>query len=516
MTINKIINNTLKRLKAEGKLLTPDFYTEAFCKEAKKARMNVEDCEHLDAYIKLLNKDLQNDLKNYHIKTMKEFVRYVVTKLNRVTPTQCTKLLESQILLTKRILQVASVLHNKEVSALSQKTIDLIGSAAQPEQLDQIRQQWINFITTYDDTFLEQLKPYGAVDNSDLRKTIEAIKCSDNVANSSTNKSDLQRLAKLLVASFVPSIASSVNDEIASVSDKLRKDPDILASDGIENEIRSIISLRIALDNKTVKEMVGSIDGVLDKLSLRLIDMIESSDNSNIEVQKIKKELESYTEESTTNFKIAHKKLFTIAVALEKNTQLLSKDLKGHSSEVKMLSEKVRTLEKELEAAKKESQEDFLTKLYNKRALDELMQMKEAEFKRYGRNYSVVMFDIDHFKKVNDTYGHEAGDAVLTAFAKILKQDSRKVDVIGRFGGEEFLGILSETDTRGGALFAEKVREHVQNARFIYKGKRIKVTVSAGVSERKKHLSLEATINSADEYLYKAKHEGRNRVEYKR
>ena len=514
MTINKIINNTLKRLKAEGKLLTPDFYAEAFCKEAKKAQMNVEDCEHLDGYIKLLNKDLQNDLKNYHIKTMKEFVRYVVTKLNRTTPTLCTKLLESQILLTKRILQVASVLHNKEVAALSQKTIALIESAAQPEQLEQIRQQWVNFITTYDDTFLQQLKPYGVVDSSDLRKTIESMQ--GDVSTESATKADLQRLAKLLVASFVPSIASSVNDEIASISDKLRNNPDILESAGIENEIRAIISLRIALDNKTVKEMVGSIDGVLDKLSLRLIDMIESSDNSNIEVQKIKKELESYSAESTTNFKVAHKKLFTIAVALEKNTQLLSNDLKGHSSEVKMLSEKVRTLEKELEAAKKESQEDFLTKLYNKRALDELMQMKEAEFKRYGRNYSVAMFDIDHFKKVNDTYGHEAGDAVLAAFAKILKEDSRTVDVVGRFGGEEFLAILSETDTKGGVIFAEKVREHVQKARFIYKGKRIKVTVSAGVSERQKHISLEATINSADEYLYKAKREGRNRVEYKR
>ena len=514
MTINKIINNTLKRLKAEGKLLTPDFYAEAFCKEAKKARMSVEDCEHLDGYIKLLNKDFQNDLKNYHIKTMKEFVRYVVTKLNRTNPTQCTKILESQVLLTKRILQVAAILHNKEIAALSQKSIDLIESAAQPEQLEGLRQQWVNFITTYDDTFLEQLKPYGVVDSADLRKTIESMESS--AGTHSTTTADLQRLAKLLVASFVPSIASSVNDEIASVSDKLRHNPDILESAGIENEIRGIISLRIALDNKTVKEMVGSIDGVLDKLSLRLIDMIESSDNSNIEVQKIKKELEAYTTESTTNFKVAHKKLFTIAVALEKNTQLLSKDLKGHSNEVKLLSERVRTLEKELEAAKKESQEDFLTKLYNKRALDELMQMKEAEFKRYGRNYSVAMFDIDLFKKVNDTYGHEAGDAVLAAFAKILKQDSRTVDVVGRFGGEEFLAILSETDTKGGVMFADKVRGHVQKARFIYKGKRIKVTVSAGVSERKNHVSLEATINSADEYLYKAKREGRNRVEYKK
>ena len=514
MMIKRIINNALKRLKAEGKLLTPDFYAEAFCKEAKKANMKVEDCEHLEDSIQLLNKDLQTDLRKYHIKTIKEFVRYVVTKLNRTNPTQCTKILESQILLTKRILQVAAVLHNKEIASLSRSTIEIMESTSQPQQLDSLRQQWVNFITTYDDTFLQELKPYGAVDSSDLRKTITGLDI--NISQDSKSKDELTKLARLLVASFVPSIASSVNDEIASISDKLRNNPAILESDTIENEIRSIISLRIALDNKTVKDMVGSIDGVLDKLSLRLIAMIESSDTSNLEIQEIKKELESYSEESTTNFKVAHKKLFTIAVALEKNTQLLSSELKGHSMEVKLLSDRVNSLEKELENAKKESQEDFLTKLVNKRALDKMIKVKDAEYKRYGRNYSVAMFDIDHFKKVNDNYGHEAGDAILAAVAKILKNDSRTVDIVGRFGGEEFLAILSDTDLQGGVTFAQKAREHVQKARFVYKGKRIKVTISAGVSERKNHVSAEATINSADEYLYKAKHEGRNRVEYKK
>jgi len=514
MRIKAIIANAIQRLKEEGQLLTPDFYAEAFCKEAKKARMIVEDCNHLETSIKLLNKELQQHLKNYHIKTMKEFVRYTVTKLNRMNPTQCSKILESQTQLTKRILQVASVLHNKEVASLSLKTISLIESASQPEQLDSLRQRWVNFITTYDDTFLEELKEFGAVDSSDLKKTIENLQCSNEVTLGSS--ADLSKISKLLVASFVPSIHSSVNDQIAQVSERLKNDPTFLERDTIESEIKSIISLRIALDNKTVKEMIGSIDGVLDKLSLRLIDMIESSDSSTLEIQKIKKDLESYTETTVTNFQVAHKKLFTIAVALEENTKILSRDLKGHNNEVKALSNRVHTLEKELESAKKESKEDFLTKLYNKRALDDFMQIKEAEYKRYGRNFSVVMFDIDLFKKVNDTFGHEAGDAVLTAFAKILKKDCRTVDIIGRFGGEEFLAILSNTDTKGGAIFAQKVREHVQKARFMYQGKRIKVTVSAGVSERKKHISLEATVNASDEYLYQAKRNGRNRVEFKK
>jgi len=143
------------------------------------------------------------------------------------------------------------------------------------------------------------------------------------------------------------------------------------------------------------------------------------------------------------------------------------------------------------------------------------MNIKEAEFTRYGKNYSVVFFDLDFFKSVNDTYGHDAGDAVLFAFAKILKKEARNVDVVGRYGGEEFIAILGETDVEGGVVFANKVRNKVKNARLMYKENRIELTVSCGVSERKTHFSLQNTVKSADEALYKAKQNGRDRVETK-
>ena len=514
MTIQTIIKKAIKRLELEGKLLTPDFYAEAFCKEAKKAGMDVEDCNHLEKFTKGLNKEFQKDLQQYRIKTMAEFVRYLVSKLNRTNPSKCSEILESQTIFIKRVLQVISALHNKEASLLAQKSIELINSQPTAQQLDQYRQLWVNFLTMYDDAFLNRLQNFGRVDVDDLKKTIENLNL--NKENSKASKSeDMSRIISLLVSSFVPSIASSVNEKIAAFSDKIKNNPEVLQSDSIEKEIRAIISLRIALDKESVKEMVESLDGVLDKLSLRLIEMIEKSDSSTSEIQKIKTELEFYNEETSSNFKIAHKKLFTIALALEQNTQSLSHDLKDHNDEVSALSQKVRQLESALEEAKQESKEDFLTKLYNKRALDEFLQMKEAEFERYKHNYSVVMFDLDHFKNVNDTFGHEAGDAVLSAFAKILKEEARSVDIVGRFGGEEFMAILSETCTEGGVVFAQKVRQHVEKARFMYKAKRIALTVSCGVAERKKQASMQSTINAADKALYKAKNNGRNQVAFK-
>ncbi|CAI6145810.1 MAG: hypothetical protein SPLUMA2_SPLUMAMAG2_01460 [uncultured Sulfurimonas sp.] len=516
MTIKVIINNAVKRLKLEGKLLTPDFYEEAFCKEAKKAGMNVTDCNHLDKYTKSLNPEFQKDLKNYNIKTQNEFVRFIISKLNRTNPTQATQIFESHILLAKRVFQVIEVLHNKEAAALSKQTMSALSSGAKREQIDSFRQLWVNFLTTYDDTYLEKLKSLGKVDSKDLKKTIEGLDLDTSGKSMVGHTPVLEKVSKLLISSFVPSITSSINDTIASVSTKIQKNPALLESESIEQEIRIAISLRIALDKESVKGMVESIDGVLDKLSLRLIEMIEKSDSSNEEIHAIKKDLEAHGLNPVTNFKVAHKKLYTIAVALEQNTQLLSQDLKSHSGEVDALSKKVRKLEKELEIVKQESKKDFLTKLYNRRALDDLMEIKEAEFKRYERNFSVVMFDLDKFKDVNDTYGHDAGDVVVVAFAKILKKVCRTVDVVGRFGGEEFMAILSDTDTKGGVIFAEKVRKHVQKARFMYQRKRITITVSSGVAEREKHISLSATANSADEYLYVAKANGRNRVEFKK
>ncbi|QFR49775.1 diguanylate cyclase [Sulfurimonas lithotrophica] len=516
MTIQNIISKAIKRLEVEGKLLTPDFYAEAFCKEATIANMNVEDCSHLEKYTSTLNKEFQKELQQYRIKTMSELTRFLVARLNRTNQSVCSETLEAQMLFTKRVLQVVSELHNKEASDLAAKSLVLLDSNPNIAQIEQFRQLWTNFITSYDNSFLQKI---GIKDKKDLKKSIESIEmtCLESDPNLIESES-MHNVASLLVSSLVPSIASSVNEKIANLSHKIRRKPELLSSAAVENEIKEAIKLRIALDKESVKEMVESLDGVLDKLSIRLIEMIERSDKSTTEIEGIKKELEKYNEESENskvNFKLAHKKLYTLALALEESTKNLSTDLNSHNNEVKRLSKKIEKLENQLNEARAESKEDFLTKLYNKRALDEFIAVKEAEYERYNRNYSIVMLDIDHFKSVNDNYGHDAGDAVLYAFAKIAKQEARTVDIIGRFGGEEFMALLSETDAKGALIFAEKVRKHVQKAKFMYRGNRIEVTVSAGIGERKQHPSLESTIKCADENLYKAKKNGRNQVIYK-
>ncbi len=509
MQINKIIKQAIKRLEREGKVLTPDFYAEAFCKEAKIAGVKVDDCGHVEKLLSMLSPQLQKEIKNYRIQTLSELSRFLIAKINRTDPSKCSQQLDAQTELNKSTLKAIMLLHNKEASELAKKSLELLASSPAKAQLDYFRQLWDNFIANYDDTFLQKLKILGDVDTQDLKRTIENLK----IVHSQTQQHfDLEKVASALTASLIPSISSHITEDIEKLSAKLQQNPQILMEDTIEEEIKQAIAARIALDKQSVKEMVESLEGVLDKLSMRLIGMIEKSDGSTVEIQRIKKELESYTKESEVNFQLAHKQLYTIAIALEENTLEFKSNLEGHSHEVDLLKKRVMELEAELKKAKQEAKVDFLTKLYNKRALDEFLGIKESEFKRYGRNYTVVMFDLDHFKKVNDTYGHDAGDIILKSFAKILKKDSRDVDIVGRFGGEEFMAILSETDLEGGKTYAQKVRQHVERAKFMYKGKRIPVTVSGGVAERKSSASMEDTVKKADEKLYMAKKEGRNKI----
>lgn len=154
---------------------------------------------------------------------------------------------------------------------------------------------------------------------------------------------------------------------------------------------------------------------------------------------------------------------------------------------------------------------DKLTGLFNRNIIDNLVEIEYERSKRTGKPISIILFDIDHFKKINDTYGHDIGDYVLKTIAQIARRTLRKSDYIIRWGGEEFLIILPETDINGAITVAEKIRQNIENFHF----KDIdKVTVSLGVTQIKKNETIENAIKRGDQALYMAKNKGRNRVEF--
>lgn len=509
MTINQIVRNTVERLKAEGKVWTPDAYSETFCAEAKKAGFAVEDCSGIDRYISLMDKKTLEEVKQYRVRTTAELIRFLISKLSRMNPSEASILVELLSNLAKKMAESIDALHNPDASALAKKTIAILEEQGGSTQLELLKQAWINFLSIYDDSFLMKLSVFGSVDTANLRSTIESLSLQGGLSGEAGSAKTVQ----LLIASLVPSIAPTMDSATIALTQKLQDNPSYIDTDSCEREIKTAIAMRIALDKNSVEEMVRALDSLLGKLSAQLIELIERSENSSSEIREVKRDLEALDNQKPTDFKTAHKRLYTIASTLEEKVEVLSKDLKVHNEKVSQMGKKIATLEADLAQATQASREDFLTKLFNKRAIEEHLNLKEAEYERHAHPFCVAMLDLDHFKSVNDTYGHEAGDAVLIAFSKILKLEARTSDTVGRFGGEEFLAILGDTDLNGAKVFCEKVRAHVEQAHFMYQGQRIAVSVSIGVAQRSDFPSLKALVNGADERLYDAKHKGRNRVE---
>jgi diguanylate cyclase (GGDEF)-like protein len=157
---------------------------------------------------------------------------------------------------------------------------------------------------------------------------------------------------------------------------------------------------------------------------------------------------------------------------------------------------------------------DGLTGVHNKRYFLEFLERELSASQRHGQPLSLVMFDIDHFKRINDERGHLAGDAVLKTLAARIKPRIRREDLIARYGGEEFVCVLNGTDVQGARTFAEDLRARVAGEPFEFDGERFQVTISLGVAcvHGERGVAIEALVQRADAKLYAAKNGGRNRV----
>src|SRR5579863_323468 len=177
-------------------------------------------------------------------------------------------------------------------------------------------------------------------------------------------------------------------------------------------------------------------------------------------------------------------------------------------------------LHRQIEAKNRQLEElaltDPLTGLHNRRAIDLWVTRQISAAARHDFPFWVVMADLDHFKRVNDTYGHEAGDSVLKGFAEVLKTNTRQSNICGRLGGEEFLLILTHVDEEQARTAIERIRKRFEALEFSFAGGTTRVTASFGVAELHGSETHElcALLNRADVALYSAKNRGRNRIEF--
>ena len=178
------------------------------------------------------------------------------------------------------------------------------------------------------------------------------------------------------------------------------------------------------------------------------------------------------------------------------------------------LARTIHELEVSKVALAEQATTDSLTRLKNRRMFYSQSEQNLATCRRHGHDMSVLLLDIDHFKKVNDTYGHHSGDEVLVRIAQLLSGIARHGDTVARFGGEEFAVLLPETNRLGAAVMAQRIRAVIEKEEIIVEGRQIPVTVSIGVATlaAEEVESIDQLLNIADRRLYLAKNNGRNRI----
>ena len=184
---------------------------------------------------------------------------------------------------------------------------------------------------------------------------------------------------------------------------------------------------------------------------------------------------------------------------------------------------RIKELEKEVGRLKELAYQDELTALYSRRGFKEESAKFIDEVKGYLENpsrrknfliksLSLVIFDIDNFKKINDTYSHQAGDAILKLMSKIIKDMTREIDMVARWGGEEIIVGLVGSDEENAYKIADNIRKRIEETTVDWEGKKIKFTVSGGVASFAETKDFESLFKKADEALYKAKQTGKNKI----
>ena len=513
VTVSQIVKEALSEIKDRHLMLTPENYTEVYNEISKKYGFTTEESKKIEKYISRLGDDYKAQAISLHIKTVDEFVAFMTARLshgakNGTAQVVDDKKLKSLNAFARRILQAISMLHNKDAKALAEQGMQLLARRYDEKNLEEMCLKWFDFVSSYDTEFLDFLKYYGVRDFDDL-KTMSAE--LEKFLSQKNENAEENALVELLNFALEPSITKELGEELSTIRSVLKQNPQSLNSKEFQDKIKTFVDRRIEEDRTEIIEKVGSLNNILQSIGERISDIAASSKSSSAKVQSIKNDLKNVNLNANS---IDHVKsmLIEIAGALEIESKELGLEMNSKQATISELQNRVISLEKELEAAKLESKEDFLTKVATKRALMSEIQRIEEAYKRYGTDYSICFVDIDFFKKINDTYGHEAGDVILSAVAQVLKKNARKVDFVGRYGGEEFVILLPSTSLKDGVRFGEKLRSMIENFKFIYKNERIKVTISSGVATRSANLSDTMTLEGADKMLYLSKEGGRNQV----
>jgi diguanylate cyclase (GGDEF)-like protein len=271
-------------------------------------------------------------------------------------------------------------------------------------------------------------------------------------------------------------------------------------------EVGTAIKERLRRSLSDRKELVLSLEGLVRQIAA----LQGGGEQIGQDLDGINEVIQEVSESDELSVAIRDK-LLTRASTLTSRMGEMKQRISAAHSEMETAQNRIVGLEAKLKQREKEAHNDTLTGLPNRRALDTMLADAALRSHKLGEPLTVVMLDIDHFKRCNDNYGHRGGDAVLVEIAARLRAEMRGSDFAARFGGEEFILVLPGCSLILGQRVAERVRQAIARRPVIYEGKSVSVTTSLGLAELQPKEKPGQVIERADQALYSAKNSGRNR-----
>ena len=256
--------------------------------------------------------------------------------------------------------------------------------------------------------------------------------------------------------------------------------------------------------NKALGDLRQGIWAFAQSLGTVLVEDQRVDDRMKSQIDRLKVAVEKH---STEALKL---EMMSAANSL---SEMVGQRQQAQRARLEELGARVTDLAGQLRDAKQENSRDGLTQLSNRKGFDEFINRMVFMRDVFGENAALLMVDADHFKRVNDTYGHSGGDAVLKALADCLVRNfPRKSDVVARYGGEEFAVVLPDTSQQNAVRLAERTRQAIRDLQITHGSQTIGITISVGVAQIGRHESVQAWLERADQALYQAKQQGRDRV----
>lgn len=326
------------------------------------------------------------------------------------------------------------------------------------------------------------------------------------------------------------SLPTELTDQVESLKDKLGEG---LSDHSIAPALTAIANLISAMrrqmeeENKELQEFLQQLGDKLKEIDQNLSGAKNSHKASmhsgrefdavvHAHVKDIETTVEAAPESSQLKQQIQGR-LDAIREHLDQYRDMEESRQHQLEAQLEQLNSRVHGMESEGENLRKRLQEkheqavrDPLTGLHNRLAYDERVIQEFARWKRYGQPMVLMMIDIDHFKKINDSYGHKAGDKALILIANQIQSNLRESDFLARFGGEEFIVLMPETDLKSAVIAADKLLKAVEQCQFHYQNAQVDITISAGLAQLRTDDTTESLFQRADDAMYRAKQAGRN------